>query len=134
MYGQYKALTGTKKVTFEDSNDEDDESSNSKTGRDKTSGDSEIIIVEAEDDTTAESKEDSTDGNETDNPETPPEPLNLCLACEMKKLGGWFNPAAMRMATHTSRAVEQPSPSVKHRWLPRAIRKGQQTRVSISID
>jgi hypothetical protein len=50
MYGQYKALTpGTKKVTFEDSDDEDDESSNSETGRDKTSAIPEIIIVDAED-------------------------------------------------------------------------------------
>ncbi len=46
-YGQYKNITATKTVNVDDSDDkDDDETSNSETGRDKST-DQEVIIVDA---------------------------------------------------------------------------------------
>jgi hypothetical protein len=107
-YGQYKNITATKTVNVDDSDDEDDDAtSNSETGRDKST-DQEVIIVDAEDDAADESDEETSEDDHTE--ATDEEPMNPRLAREMKKLGGWFNPTASRRTTRATSGVETPIP------------------------
>jgi hypothetical protein len=98
-YGEFKK-TKTEPSTEDDDEEDYDYFKDQQAGREL---DDEVIILEPEDASDAESDDKSEEEIEDD---LPADKMNPRLAREMKKLGGWFNPTATARVTRQSQQAE----------------------------